>query len=1376
MLIFSPRLKRLSLLLLFLFSIPAVQAEQKIPDALKSWEDWATWNEHDRHCPTAFNDATKHFCFYPSKLTLQAGPEVGRFTVGVSVFHETWIELPGDDDLWPVSVLVNGKASPVVNRSGHPSMRLPAGYYSVTGEYRWAEIPEKIRIPMQYGIASLSVDGKAMPFPNWDNDGFLWLKRARTEEGDKDFLGIQVYRMIEDGIPMWLHTVMELSVSGKSREAELGYILPEGWSLSSVESPIPVIVTDQGMVKVQVRAGKWFIRLKAFRTVHADQFKMKQDLNPIVEKELVAFKADPEFRMIDIKSATPVDVTQTTFPQEWRELPVYQWITKSPIVLEEKMRGSGLQSPKSMKGSRNIWLYEKGHGYTYQDNLSGTMQSIWRLDAPGSLQLGSVKVNGEGQLITRNPTTGASGVEIRSRNLSLEALGTSTIIKSIPATGWNLDLDSLSLTMNLPPGWRLFALFGAESVDGDWLTSWTLLDLFLLLIFSIAIYRLWGIKAGMIALLAFGLTYHEPNSPRFAWFALLVPLALLKVVPEGKIKKLLTVWKYGALIALVVILLPFTYKQIQSVLYPQMELVGDREGWRYGQIIRGVEMRGEAFALQRQQAAPAAAPDAAAGEVGAFNEEAEQQMENNTVMTRSSGWPLSSGSYSKKSTKDYKYEGNMMYEAKTRIQTGPGVPAWTWRTITCHWNGPVSSAQNITPILIPPFAQKIIILTGLGLIFWLIKTLLGVNRSSVKFSSGGGKIVLWFLTFLFAIHGNASAQQIPDKETLELLKKRTLEVPDCYPQCAELTLVNLSLRENKIGYDAQIDAAIQTSVPLPGRLPAWSPIKVEIDGQSNSAVQRRDGYLWIAVPQGVHHVSVEGMLPGTSEWEWSFLLKPRRVVVDAPGWSVTGLKKDGTPEQQIFFARKQTSGEKEDAAYDRREFNTLAVIDRELEIGLIWQIHNTVTRLSAPGKAMSIQIPLLKGEQVLSSGVNLNNGNVEVRLAANQDAFSWDSELPIVSEIELRAPQTERWLERWHLVSSPVWNVALTGLNPIFESQEQALIPVWRPWPGESVKLDITRPESVAGPTMTIHRVHEEVSLGNRSRNTTLGLTLQCSMGDELVLKLNPDAEVTSVKSGERKIPLRREADTLIVPVQPGMQNLQITWKENRPLGVKADLTKLQLPVESSNITTIFHPPANRWILWTQGPLRGPVVRFWVVFIASLVLAWVLSRLPLSPLNKFQWALLMIGLTQIHLIGAAIVVGWLFLLAYRGTLTATHSPTNTFNLTQVLIILATGVSLGVFLNVVYKGLLGNPEMFIVGNGSRPQLLNWYAAQAPTAIPRPEMISISVWFYRLSMLLWALWLATSLIRWLSWGWKQFNNGGWSRPVLRQESPPVPPTEK
>ena len=99
--------------------------------------------------------------------------------------------------------------------------------------------------------------------------------------------------------------------------------------------------------------------------------------------------------------------------------------------------------------------------------------------------------------------------------MNLVATGRMARAGAFSAVGWRSDAEGLQVSLNLPPGWRLFALFGADWVRGDWLTAWTLLDLFLLLLFTLAVSRLWGLGAGVLAFFAFTLSYHEPGAPRF---------------------------------------------------------------------------------------------------------------------------------------------------------------------------------------------------------------------------------------------------------------------------------------------------------------------------------------------------------------------------------------------------------------------------------------------------------------------------------------------------------------------------------------------------------------------------------------------------------------------------------------------------------------------------------------------------------------------------------------------------------------------------------------------------------------------------------------------------------------------------------------------
>jgi hypothetical protein len=544
-------------------------------------------------------------------------------------------------------------------------------------------------------------------------------------------------------------------------------------------------------------------------------------------------------------------------------------------------------------------------------------------------------------------------------------------------------------------------------------------------------------------------------------------------------------------------------------------------------------------------------------------------------------------------------------------------------------------------------------------------------------------------------------------------------------------------------------------------------VTVLVDGQPAKSVCRRDGYLWVVLEAGVHQLQVEALLPDVADWEWTFLLKPRFVNIEAEGWSVTGVGPNGVPEAQVFFSR-QVQESSEAAAYDQKNFNTIVAIDRNIETGLAWQVRSTARRISAKGKAVSISVPLLPGESVLSSGVKVKDGQVLIRMAADQESISWTSDLSIGKEIALSAADTSQWVERWHLVTSPVWNVAFEGLSPIFESGAEHLIPVWLPWPGEQVTLSFSQPNAVVGETMTVQNVTHSTTLGSRQRKTGLEVYLECSLGGDFPVKLPEGVEIESVSVGGREIPVRRIGQDLIVPVQPGTQLVKVAWRTDQPIESTVQPAAVSLPYESANINSSIQVPASRWVLWTGGPTRGPAVQFWVILIFAVLAALILGGVSFSPLGRFEWVLLVIGLTQVPVFPAMLVVGWLLLLGWRSNHDFSNTRAASMNLLQLILVLLTVISIGILIAVVSEGLLGRPEMFIRGNGSSQNLLKWFQPRSDTALPQPMVISTSVWVYRFLMLAWALWLASALLRWLTLGWQAFTKGGIWRKVWTKES--------
>ena len=138
----------------------------------------------------------------------------------------------------------------------------------------------------------------------------------------------------------------------------------------------------------------------------------------------------------------------------------------------------------------------------------------------------------------------------------------------------------------------------------------------------------------------------------------------------------------------------------------------------------------------------------------------------------------------------------------------------------------------------------------------------------------------------------------------------------------------------------------------------------------------------------------------------------------------------------------------------------------------------------------------------------------------------------------------------------------------------------------------------------------------------------------------------------------------------------------------QAKAGRIELPIDGANVTTVLQVPENRWVLWAEGPLRGPAVRFWTILVCAILAALILGSLRSSPLHRLEWVLLAVGLTQIHVSAAMLVIGWLFLLAWRGQRDPDTMPAWRFNLLQVVLVFLTLASLGVLDRGSRRGITG----------------------------------------------------------------------------------------
>ena len=1373
--------KYLFALLSCLFLSTVAQASplmrDQVPEPLKPWIDWVLQDHEKDFCPFLQGIESQKPCAWPSPLTLSLTEKAGNFSQNWRLYADEWVPLPGDEKHWPLDVTSDGRPASVILREDKPGIYLQKGDHSVQGSFSWDSLPESFTVPAVTGALKLSVKGIDVPRPNLTEDGLLWLQSKTQASQAEDSLDVRIHRQMEDDIPFVMTTAIDLDVAGKTREIVFAPLLPEKFVPIAIDSPLPAHLEDDGRLKIQVRSGHWQIRLKARHEGPVSAITLPKlpetpagevASNEALAQEVWAFAPHNDLRLATIEGVTPVDPQQTTLPDEWKRLAAYRVQRGDTIRFVEQRRGDADGSPDQLTLTRRIWLDFDGDGYTVQDQIGGNFHRNTRLEMTSPVALGRVAVNGMDQLITRVPGNESAGIEIRQGPANLSA--DSRIDKSggrgrscsMPAIGWNHDFQSVSGTLELPPGWRAFGVWGADHVPNTWLNRWTLLDIFLVLVLALSFAKIWNPKWGVIALIALTLTFPENGAPMWTWLAVLAGEALVRLLPpgfKGKIRIPLKLYRAASLIVLLVVTIPFAVVSLRHALYPSLEEP-------FGPVLSAYDSDRSAMPLPaaapmggaNDEAMPPPPPQAA-GEMQQMEEPRAERPRMMKMAIKKEAAPLSA-SFSKRAVSQQLFQ----QIPGAQVQTGPGLPRWNWTSIPLQWSGPVMKDQVLRLFLLGPCSNLCLAVLRLILLAALILRLLNFPGKFWPAFMRKHLIAGLLIGLALAASPRAARADYPTQDLLNQLRDRLVQKPDCAPNCASISRMKVEATPTALRMRLEISAQAHTAVPLPANPKEWMPELISVDGARFAGVRRSDdGQAWIELTPGAHQVVIEGRLGADRQSiQIPLPLKPYHVEASLQGWSVEGLHEDGLADDNLQLARTQPLSGGSPSKTDQIVNNLppFARVERRLVLGLTWNVETQIVRLTPTGTSIVLEVPLLPGESVTSEGIRVQGGKVLVSMAPQVSEFSWSSVLQQTGSVALKSAAQGDWAELWTLEPASIWHVDPEGIPMIPPQDAEASISQWKPWPGEQVVLKISRPEGVPGPTITIDHSLFSVSPGVRYTEATLSLEMRSSLGGQHVVTLPAGAELQSVLVNGQSQPIRQVDQKITLPLAPGSQNFEIKWQQPAGIGLFFRSPKVDLGVPSVNTDLQFQYP-ERWVLLVGGPRLGPAVLFWSLLIVMILVAVGLSRSGLTPLSTFHWVLLSFGLTQTPIWASVIFVGWFLALGWRQKNPRTGPWT--FDLIQITLVIWTATAVGILFGSIYQGLLGSPDMQILGNGSTSILLKWFQDRSSNTLPRPWAVSLPMFCYRIAMLSWALWVAWAFITWLKWAWKGFTKGGTWKPV-------------
>ena len=1314
---------------------------------MDKWESWVLEDHQQHDCPWLMAKGKDKACIWPGALALQAGAKGGTFTYTVDVYEKrAFISVPGNADHWPTHVVVNGKPAPIVERNKRPHIALSSGHHKIHGNFSWAKRPAQLAIPRNVAIVSLQLDGKSRAVDRRNGQLIFSSQSDVTQKKANDSLSLEVFRLLSDGVPVTMSTHITLSVSGKPREVTFGRVMLTGTELLHIRSPIPARIEADGSMRAQVTAGEHTIQVFSRFIQSPDAIITEKLTKEWPESEYISFKSATDIRQAKLSGPISIDTTQISIPVEWEEYPTYRMGDGETLNIETEFRGDHSPGANELYVTRDLWLDFDGEGITALDRISGEMKKDWRLNAAKGTSIGRATVDNAPVLITRS--AGLEGIEVRSPNIELEAVTRTESTSGFSASGWDARADEYSATLHLPPGWRVLHATGVDSVWGTWLSQWDLWDVFLVLIIISVTRKLIGNSVAALATGAFLIALHEPGTPLLIIPLLLVVIALLAVV-SGKIKSMLRSVGVVLAAALALSVIAFAVSTFRLAIYPSLERteIGTYNQSRYDSSFSQVAPA-QASPMQDELAdRESMASKASVGK--------RMRIEEVVVTAR-------------------KKEQNLYQVTETdRVQTGPGLPTWTWNKVGFTSSGPVPANQALsiyysTPLMTSIWRVLSVFLVALyaGIVIMRLARLSQFKSVESAAMTGTASVLSMGLVMFLGLSNspNTVAEDYPPKYLLDTLEQRLSKAPDCLPSCASLNdgRITVSGRDITIQFSAYADADI--ALPLPRGHGSWTLGQVSENDQLLPLRNQQDR-LFVRLSKGQHTINMKAKIMA-GQATVSLPLAIHNMEVSAPDWVVEGLT-DGRVRNGTLTLRAMDKNATQKLDTLKADPAPAFVhVRRHFVFGKKWSVETTVQRISPKQGAISLAVKLIPNEKLLKDMGVVKDGEIVVQLGHRQRAVSWQSSIEPTEKLQLKASEGGSYLEEWSFTPSSLWRLTYEGIPSVKPDVDaNAFEPVFKPWPTEELRVDVKKPGGVSGDTHTVESALLKIEAGNKLQRSALTLQIRSSLGSDYTVTLPEGAEVLrfSVDGRAMNTPSGNEVN---IPLQPGSQSIVIEFQSLSNMGMVSHSPAVLLPEGATNVRVQYALPRDRWPLYLNGPAIGPAMLYWGVLCVIVLGALVLPRLARAldfqmPIAMAGWLLLGVGLSTVNGYGVLVIAVMFFMLAARKQLIKPTAMTRLkFNMMQCVIVAWVGLAVVCMVAAIPMGLLSNPEMRVVGNGSGSHFYNYYQdiVGVPEGLPTVTVISVPILAYRAVMLLWSLWLSTQIVRWAGWAWLCFSEKG------------------
>jgi len=1318
---------------------------QVIPDDLEQWQGWVGFKQEFYDCPYFYNQKisikSAHICAWPQSLNLNVKDNNAQFNIHWKIIQDSWVSLPGDKHSWPVNVKINQKSQIIQRQNNRPRIYLKKGSYDISGDFSWLKRPESIAIPPEIAGINLSVDENTINFPQ--RKGYsLWLGEnnsgKKVESNETEF---EVNRLIIDGHPMSMYVVLNLYISGIARNEKIGKIANQQLQVTSIGGDVSTYIDKEGYLWAQLKPGQLKINVSFNILDWPEQIPFQAQGKFWPQQEIWAYQDDKNIRITQIKGVQPIN-PQQSFSQ-WDEVPNFLVNSGDIFEIHEQKRGT-LNQTAQLNLYRTMWLSFDGGSYRSTDEIVGDKLGSWRLNGIEGYQLLNAKDHDKNMLITQSED-GSQGLELRTPEIDLRVNAEFDPSLLTNISPWQASFDKIKSNLYLPYGYLPLAASNVDSSRGIWIEKWKLWDIFIVMLLTVFCFKVLGLKTSIAAFITLILGYHESHMPLLAWANIIIGVALLSIKPNGKIQSLIRSYVIISTLALFMVLAPFLITQVRLSIHPQLENRLDSSASYFSPAKKPARDRNRLKEIGRQN-------------IQSYNSANAIVKKKSFAQTSDDSEELEAITVT--GSRIMNQDLINRYQTGAILQAGKGTPQWRTNPILLSWDGPISDNQQFKLLLLPPFVRAMWrILLVFASIAWLLFLLKKLTRDLSNIKTAKTTTALLFLLCFFP--GIIVAQNYPSDGLLKELHKRLYQEVECKSNCASIESSHVRVNASHLQIQLRYHAFENVVVGIPYSKD-WRVEKITINGKAQPERIIYKNRPWINIPKGINTVNLIGTIANRNNISILFPLTPGSITAESSGWQIAGIdnKLLSNNTLQLISTIQDTSDSEQTKRTDIKQFVN---VRRFITFDDNWSVVTSVDRIASNQGALNLSIPLLKNEHPTEKMQYDSNGDAIISMGPTESSFSWRSRIDRSAEMTLFAADNEHYLETWEILSSPQWNVNILGVpivtpTNIIDSMDDYFVHTYKPRPGESLLINISRPKAIDGNIVSIESINNHFSVAKRATKSITTIHYRATQGGSFDVNLDKRAEINSVSFDGIDSNLTNENGVISVGFLPGKHTVIIDWQLNQPFSSINTTPTISIAENYSNIRQKINIPNNRWVLYGYSKGVGPAFLYWGEFLFFTILAFFLAKIPYSPLKFWQWLLLGYAFGTVSWFAFGFISLWLFFVGWKK-----QQQVMTKDLSAVLLqwfsLLLSVITIMVFIASVAFGLLSYPQMGITGQGSSATNLNWFMDAYQNQLPAITIVSLPIWWYKGLMLIWSIWVSFSLLDWLQQLLKSFDKNLW-----------------